>query len=181
MGDDFFRLEGDYDTLNSEEELTNHLRRSTDLRNVLFFPETLAPHTRNEDNPFVGKTFTNVSFSHTRISGVIFRNCKFVKCLFIGTRFVDCEFHSCSFEGCNPYRVEFKNTYIDPRVFEGMLDPVKYSNIGMYLFQNLYENSTERNQLEFVRSAEFNRYKWSRYVLNYRYAERSKWDFLLHL
>ena len=166
---DFFKLEKPYTDFD-EQRMTELLANSNDLRDVLFRPDTLSLSTTNASNPFVDKTFTNVSFSKTEISGVTFRNCTFIDCLFIGTRFVDCEFHGCSFEGCNPYKVVFKNTYIDPTVFEGMLDPVKYWNIGIHLFQELYENSMGMHQREFARAAEFNRCKWDRYVLNHNYA-----------
>ena len=166
----FFKLNCPFTDFEDQLRLTGILANSNDLRDVLFRPDTLVPtDTTIANSPFMGKTFTNVSFSKTEISGVIFRNCTFVDCLFIGTRFVDCEFHDCTFTGCNPHKVVFKNTYVDPRVFEGMLDPVKHSNIGIHLFQQLYENSTEMRQREFANSAEYNRYKWQRYLLNYRY------------
>lgn len=167
---DFFKLNHPFTVFENQLRLTDILANSNDLRDVLFRPDTLVPtDTTIANSPFTGKTFTNVSFSKTEISGVIFRNCTFVDCLFIGTRFVDCEFHDCTFTGCNPHKIVFKNTYVDPCVFEGMLDPVKHSNIGIRLFQQLYENSTEMRQSEFANSAEFNRYKWRRYLLNYRY------------
>ena len=146
---------------------------SNDLRDVFFQPDTLGPpEATTPNNPYTDKTFTNVSFSKTTVSGVIFRNCAFVDCLFIGTCFENCEFHSCTFKGCNLHKIIFRSTYINPSVFEGILDPVKYSNIGMNLFQQLYTNSTEQRQREFTDTAEFNRNKWNRYVLNYRYAKR---------
>ena len=55
-----------------------------------------------------------------------------------------------------------------------MLDSDKYSNIGLDLFQQLYNNSREQNQREFTNTAEFNRNKWNRYVLNYRYNGAKK-------
>ena len=173
---DFFKLNCPFTELEEQSELTNHLRISIDIRDVQYLPDTLKLETTNAENPFVGKTFTNVSFSKTEISGVIFRNCVFIDCLFIATQFVNCEFHGCTFTGCNPFRVEFKNTYINPSVFEGMLDPVKYWNIGIYLFQQLYNTSTERNHLEFANAAEFNRRKWNRYVLNHNYPGWKKTD-----
>ena len=167
---DFFKLNSPFNVFTTEVQLTTFLRNSIDLRDVLYQPSTLSPvRSDNPANPFFGKTFTNVSFSKTRITGVVFRDCNFVDCLFIATRFADCEFHGCTFTGCNPYKVIFENTYIDPSVFEGMLDPVKYWNIGIHLFQQLYDNSTKMHQREFANSAEFNRYKWTRYVLNFRY------------
>ena len=97
-------------------------------------------------------------------------NCAFVDCLFIGTRFISCEFHECTFKGCNPHKVVFEDTYIDPAVFEGMLDPVEHWNIGINLYQQLYNNSTQMHQREFAETAEFIRSKWRRYVLNHRYS-----------
>ena len=167
---DFFKLNCPFTEFEKQEELTTILHNSSDLRNVLFRPDILRLNTATPRNLFTDKTFTNVSFSKTEISGVSFRDCTFVDCLFIGTYFVDCEFHGCIFTRCNPHKVVLKNTYIDPSVFEGMLDPVKYSNIGIHLFQQLYKNSTEMNHREFANSAEFNRHKWNRYVLNYRYS-----------
>ena len=173
---DFFKLNAPFTVFHDKDQLTGILANSNDLRNVLFQPSTLTVDTPNASNPFIGKTFTNVSFSKTEISGVIFRNCTFEDCLFIGTKFVNCEFHGCSFTGCNSHRVEFKNTYIDPSVFEGMLNPVEHWNIGMHLFQQLYDNSMEMRQREFANSAEFNRYKWKRYVLNHRHSGWRKKD-----
>ena len=167
---EFFKLNPPFTVFKDQLQLTESLRNSNDLRNVLYQPDTLGPpDTTNQNSPFTKKTFTNVSFSKTTISGVIFRNCAFVDCLFIGTRFVDCEFRGCTFTGCNPYRVVFKGTYIDPSVFEGMLDPVAHSNIGINLFQQLYDNSIAMHEPKFADTAEFNRSKWNHYVLNYRY------------
>ena len=167
----FFKLNSPFTVFESQLDLTNPLRNSNDLRDVLFQPDTLGPpDTTTADSPFTDKTFTNVSFAKTTITGVVFRGCAFVDCLFIGTRFVDCAFHDCTFKGCNPHKVVFKDTYIDPAVFEGMLDPVEHWNIGIYLFQQLYNNSTETRQREFANTADFNRSKWNRYLLNHRYS-----------
>ena len=170
----FFKLNGKPRELLKQEDLISHLEISNDVRNVLYIPDTLSVRTSNASNPFVKKSFNNVSFSQTTVTGAIFRECKFEDCLFVGTSFVNCEFHKCSFKGCNPHRVTFENTYIDPSVFEGMLDPVKYSNIGMRLFQHLYDNSMDMRQREFANSAEFNRSKWKRYVLNHEYRGWNK-------
>ena len=155
-------------------ELTFPLKTSNDLRNVIYIPQALEPG--RPENRFIDKSFTNVSFSKTTITGVEFRNCKFIDCLFLGTSFVNCEFHDCTFEGCNPHKVLFTNTYIDPSVFEGMLDPGLYSNIGMHLFQQLFDNSMSMRQREFANVAEFNRSKWKRYVLNHKYPGKKRID-----
>lgn len=171
---DFFKLNSPFSTFSTEHQLTSLLKNSNDLRNVLFGAPTLAPN--RPDNRFIGKSFTNVSFSKTKISGVEFRSCKFEDCLFIGTHFIDCEFHDCTFVGCNPHKVVFENTYVDPAMFEGLLNPIAHSNIGMHLFQQLYENSMAMRQREFANVAEFNRSKWRRYVLNYKYPGQKKFD-----
>ena len=170
MLEHFFKLNSPFTVFQTERELVGRLLNSNDLRDVLFQPNKLGPpNTTRPNNPYTGKTFANVSFSKTIISGVTFRDCAFEDCLFIGTRFENCEFRHCTFRGCNPHKMVFAGTHIDPSVFEGMLDPVKHSNIGMDLFQQLYNNSREQNQPEFANTAEFNRNKWSRYVLNRRY------------
>ena len=174
MLENFFRLNSPFVVFDEQEKLINPLLNSNDLRDVLFKPDELKyPFPTTPNNPFIGKTFTNISFSKTTISGVIFRDCEFVDCLFIGTRFVDCEFHNCNFKGCNPHKVTFRNTYINPSAFEGVLDPVEHWNIGMHLFQQLYDNAIDSRQREFANTAEFNRSKWKRYVLDHEYPG---WD-----
>ncbi len=175
----FFKLNSNstFKELDSPQELVERLVNSNDLRNVQFQPSTLSLEDLGRSrNLFTDKTFNNVSFAKTQITNITFRKCTFEDCLFIGTHFVNCEFHDCTFTGCNPHKVVFESTYIDPSVFEGMLHPVKYSNIGIHLFQQLYKNAMEMNHREFANSAEFNRYKWNRYVLNYKYRGLRKKD-----
>ena len=169
----FFRLNSPFQVFRSQLQLTSFLESNDCLDSVLYEPDSLSipVDTRIRKSPFAKKTFKNVSFGKTTISDITFRKCKFEDCLFIGTRFINCEFHDCTFEGCNPHKVVFKETYIDPVVFERKLDKVKYSNIGMHLFQQLYENAMDMHQYEFARSAEFNRWKWRRYVLDHRYEK----------
>ena len=159
--------------LESREELIEQFSNSDDLRNAQFIPDHLDPvGTEHPTVLFENKKFTNISFSKTTMTRVAFRNCTFEDCLFLGTRFVDCRFNRCIFRGCNPHWVEFENTYIDPSVFERMLDSDGHSNIGMHLFQQLYDNSVRTNQREFANVAEFNRNIWKRHVLNYEFRER---------
>ena len=141
--------------------------------------ELSTPDMSLADNPFRDKKFTNVSFKDTTITGINFFDCIFVDCLFINTRFVDCEFHGCAFEDCNPHKIEFINTYIDPSIFEDMVDSDIHQNIGMHLFQALYANSWHMRQIEFVETADFNRQIWTRHVLNERYKDRKRnWDYI---
>lgn len=167
---DFFKLNTPFTVFKAPADLVRAFNTSNDLRNVLYQPNTLTFRDINFNREFFVKTtFTNVSFTRTEVRGIIFRDCKFEDCLFIGTRFVDCEFHACTFINCNPHKVEFINTYIDPAVFEGMLDKVKHWNIGIHLFQALYRNAADTQQSKFLRTAEFNVNKWQRYVLEYRH------------
>ena len=165
----FFTLNPPFTPIENHEKLVSVLRISSGLDSVLFQPNVLSiEHLLPRRNLFTNKTFNNVSFAKTRICGITFRNCTFTDCLFIGTQFINCEFHDCTFNGCNPFKVEFNNTYIDPAVFEGMLDPVDHWNIGISLFQELYKNAMNMHQRDFARTAEFNENKWQRYLLTHR-------------
>lgn len=115
--------------------------------------------------------FENVSFSKTVIKGVFFNKCIFKDCLFIGTKFIECEFHRCQFENCNPYKVSFKDTYIDPKVFAKLLNPIEHSNIGVYFFQQLLSNSINMKQNEFANLAEYYYKLWKRYQLIYEWKK----------
>ena len=175
MLSNFFQLNRPYTEFETQERLTDFLLNTRDVRDVLYRPSTLEPFPDSVPRlRFKDTRFTNVSFKSTTISRATFRNCEFVDCLFIGTQFIDCEFYQCAFVDCNPHKITFKNTYIDPSVFEGLLDRVKYWNIGIHLFQQLYENSTAMHQPEFANTAEFNRQKWRRYVLDHYYPGLKK-------
>ena len=171
----FFTLNTPFTVLEDHEKMTSILRISTGLDSVLFQPDTLTiEHLLPMRNLFTDKIFNNVSFAKTEINGITFRNCTFTDCLFIGTQFINCEFHDCNFTGCNTFKTEFANTYIDPAVFEGMLDPSDHWNIGIHLFQQLYKNAMDMHQRDFARTAEFNENKWRRYLLNHRNPGRKK-------
>ena len=175
--DDYFYLNEPYTKYRSVDQLKNVLINSNDLRDVMFLPRTLTLKDLGEDlDLFTDKTFTNVSFSKTDISGVSFTRCTFIDCLFINTKIDDCEFHRCNFDGCNPFRIEINSTYIDPRVFEGMINKSKHANVGIHLFQQLYDNAVKTNQPNFARTAEFNMRQWERHILSYRYSDRSKFN-----
>ena len=172
---DFFKLNGDCDDFHAVSDLTTALRNSNDLRNVVFRPARLTLEDLDEKRDlFTDITFNNVSFRDTTFSGITFRRCVFEGCLFMSARFINCEFHKCKFVGCNPHKIEFKNTYVDPDIFVGMLDKKKRANIGIHLFQQLYRNSIETEQPKFSRTAEFNMRKWERYNLDYEYRDGNK-------
>ena len=168
----FFKLSGNTAKFFEQEEVFKILRNSPGLQDVEYRGDSLErPNVPIAQSPFKDKTFRNVSFKDTKIRGIVFENCKFVQCLFTATQFVDCAFYNCEFKICSPHKVRFINTYINPSVFEGMLDESDDSNIGINLFHQLYENSTQMQQFEFANTAEFNRQKWRRYHLNYKFRK----------
>jgi hypothetical protein len=166
---DFFHLNEGFKVLTSESELLELLNHADSIKDILFKPDLLAPprpHNKIQD-----KTFTNVSLSKKVIQGVEFKRCVFIDCLFIGTKFESCEFHYCTFEGCNPYKASFSKTYINPEVFAKILDPKRHSNIGVWLFQQLMQNSAECQQPEYTQTAQYHFKKWLRYQMSYEYSQ----------
>ena len=67
--------------------------------------------------------------------------------------------------------MSFTHTYIDPRVFVSTIDPKKYSNIGVWLFWQLFQNSAQIHQPDFARTAQYQFEKWQRYQYNYEYTK----------
>ena len=110
-----------------------------------------------------GKTFKRCRLSHTKFSGIVFRNCAFEQCLMIGCTFAACEFHRCSFVTTNTYKITIKESYIDPLSFRECLDKRRHQNIGTQLFQELLRNSRDQDQIEFERDAMFLFLRWKRY------------------
>ena len=181
MTDPFFRLEQptqpheNIKDLNVAAELQTALSNSNDLRNAIYWPPTLAPEELKVHRSFfTKKTFTNVSFKDTHISGFEFRQCHFRDCLFIDAVFDNCEFHQCTFEGSNPHKKTLNKTYIDPTSFEGIVNKKNYSNVGIHLFHELYDNAIKTNQPRFARAAEFNMRKWERYDFDRKHPKLCK-------
>jgi hypothetical protein len=119
---------------------------------------------------------------------VTFTNCTFRDCLIVGTEFSDCEFHTCSFENCNTYKFRLRNTYIDPSSF--ILAKTYHrsaSNIGVELFQKLYDNAMDSHQTHFAAAADVARRRWRRhqwqYDLRRRNAPKAKttWHIFINL
>jgi hypothetical protein len=166
---DFFKLNPDYKAIKTADELLELLRHADSIKDILYEPDVFAPE--RPQNRLDSKTFTNVSFAKTEFTSIEFRRCRFVDCLFIGSRFISCEFHDCHFDGCNPYKASFENTYINPEVFANTLDRRKYSNIGVWLFQQLLENSVRCQQPEHALTAQYLFRKWLRYQYEYEYSQ----------
>ncbi|WP_321494163.1 ion channel [uncultured Desulfobacter sp.] len=171
MLNSFFKLNGEFKRLESEDEFLELIRHADALRDLEYRPNQLRPD--RPMNKFSGKKFTNISFAKTEFIGLEFSWCEFIDCLFIGTIFIDCEFHDCTFSGCNPHKVRFKGTYIDPICFSKMLSPTEHANIGTWLFQQLLRNSAESRQPSFAQTAQYYFQKWKRYQLWYDYKQKN--------
>ena len=121
------------------DEFLDHFQHATSLMNAKVPPGTQIARER-----FKNRTFDNVALSHVTFRETTFTNCCFRDCLFIGTEFDDCEFHSCRFENCNTYKFRLRKVYIEPSSFHLAAEyRSTASNIGVELFQKLYDNAMD--------------------------------------
>jgi hypothetical protein len=166
----FWHLNGENNPTVNQQELLALIVANQIIENVTYQPGTFAP-TRPQ-NIVRSKLFRNVSFRSTHFQNIEFRGSHFEDCLFMGATFDHCEFHECSFTGCNPYKARFTGTYINPDIFDGMLDPERHANIGVFLFQQLRFNAFATYQPDFAESADWLFRRWQRYELNYKFRVR---------
>lgn len=157
---DFFKLNEPYQTFKTEKDFADHLKRSKDLRNVLYEPDILQPLPPFPKFKIKDTYFNNVSFSKTKLDKVVFINCSFEDCLFIGTEIENCEFHNCKFKNCNTHKIKIYKTYVNPSNFSNCFNKIGQSNVAVHLFQQLINNSIDEGQSEFRRFAEYNFKKW---------------------
>jgi uncharacterized protein YjbI with pentapeptide repeats len=153
--------------ITSQEVFYEHLERSDHLKLTIYKPDELTRIDQSRTQRIEGKTFEEVSFSKTKVFGVIFRACTFKKCQLIATTFENCEFHGCRFISTNTHKIAFKETYIDPLSFDKCLDWRKHQNIGVHLYQTLINNCRDQEQIEFERDAQFLFFRWKRYQDGY--------------
>ena len=147
-----------------DNQLTAHFRASVDLRSVLYQPDDWPSSIRRLSSI----TFTNVSVSKTKFANCTFTQCQFEDCLFIGCEFVGVEFHRCQFVNCNFYKARFDNCYLDPRTIS--FDRSYHrsaANVGVSLFQQLYENASKSRQPDFLMEADIEFRRWKRRQLRY--------------
>lgn len=166
MLNDFFNLNAPFDTYDQQHAFMDAVNQSTPLiANSQFTPPSISatPQFRRIKK----KRFDNVSLSKKTIDGLSFTECRFEDCLFINTVFKSCEFHYCHFKNCNFYKCSFESTYIDPNTLVDAVDPKKYANIGLDLFQELARTSALTNQHVFRARAEFLFERWRRFQLRY--------------
>lgn len=173
MNRDLFTLQGDFTKLDEVEFVALLNKKPVLCENILYEPTRLRNPYRPGRYRVKGVAFLNVSFSHTTILGFEFTNCTFERSLFIGTIFQDCRFTSCSFIECNPYRIEFRECYVDPKYFDNCIHDHQFSNIGVYLFQELLRNSRQQAQPEFSDEARYRFMRWRRIYLKQEVINKS--------
>jgi hypothetical protein len=169
---DFFQLDRPFETFD-EQRLERHFRTSSDLRSVLYEPATWIQSQKK----FKSFSFKNVSLSKTFFYEQTFTDCSFEDCLFIGASFERVEFHRCKFTNCNFYKVTFEDCYLDPSAIS--LDKryrSHHSNIGVHLFQQLYEDAAKSRQSDFAMKADIQFRRWKRWQLAYDHkVEKIGW------
>ncbi|MBB2780294.1 UNVERIFIED_ORG: hypothetical protein GGE55_001676 [Rhizobium esperanzae] len=169
--DSFFSLTGA--DIATDQDFYACVDNANRLESLIYRPNMLGPRKAGQRTKINGKTFSKVSFTRTEIFDIEFRNCTFVNCLFIATTFDRCEFHQCTFTDVNTHKISIRATYIDPRSFKRALDPSKYQNIGVHLYQTLLNNSHDEEQPEFKADARFEFLRWKR--LQEQYEVRQAW------
>ena len=168
----FFKINAPFSKLVTLDELEKHFDRSSSVESVLFEPPEVVA---SANSLFRRRNFTNVSFSKTKFERVTFTECYFVDCLFIGTQFVHSDFHKCTFENCNTHKISFEACYIDPKSFQ--LDrryKESHSNVGVWLFHELYKNSKNLHQPVFSSEAEILFKQWKRALRIFEYGGAKK-------
>jgi hypothetical protein len=168
---DFFRLNpnGGMLVLADGPALIAHFRNSRSLQHAIVTPGAEVARGKFKDY-----TFENVALSHLTFHETTFTNCTFQDCLLIGAVFIDCEFHRCHFNNCNTYKLRLEKIYIDPDSFSFAKQYCSTaSNVGVDLFQTLYENSMSTHQSLFASSADVERRRWRRYQWWYDFRKRN--------
>jgi ion channel/pentapeptide repeat protein len=157
--------------LASVADLTSHFDNSTTLDNAIVDPQQI------KRIKIKGKSFRNVKLSHVKFLEVTFEECTFEDCLMIGTQFDSCEFHRCGLKNCNTWKYVLNNTYLDPLSFS--LDKTyrtTASNVGVDLYQKLYDNAQQSHQSLFAASSDILRRRWRRYqwIYDIKKARKAK-------
>ena len=105
--DSFFNLV-DLEELADQTALYCRLDESSRISGLEYRPDRLGPN--EQGRRIEDKIFFRISFSKTKIDGIVFRNCKFENCLFIGSEIINCEFHECRFLNTNTHKILIHNT-----------------------------------------------------------------------
>ena len=173
---DFFKLDDPFSSFTYLRDLEQHFDEPTVslLENVEFRPTAVA---RASSDLFKKKCFKNVSFSFTTFEDVTFSETKFVDCLFLYAEFFHCHFLNCQFVNCNMHKIRLDNCYLDPHSFEmNKVYKKTASNVGTWLFQQLYMNSKNTHQPQFSGESEILFQRWLRAQKKYEWnRDKKKW------
>ncbi len=181
MLNDFFKLNTPFTKITELADLESKLRNTDSLKDFLFVPDLMPPADYGHPKiKFRNKTFSNASFSKKLIKDVIFIKCIFKDCLFIGTRIEHCEFQNCKFENVNTHKIEIRKTFLKPEDFKNAITDRKYSNIAIHLFQKIFENTSDVDQLTIVNNAEVYFRNWERLhiIQKRRSGNLNFWEYL---
>lgn len=161
MVDEFFRLKGESNRTIDEAEFYALLASpEKKILGVIYEPSVLTSKIEDSRWRVEDILFENVSFSRTTISRFEFTKCTFIDCLFTWGRISDCRFTACNFIKTNMHRCEFSGVYVNPLSFDDAVHDKKYSNIAVYLYQELLSNSRKETQPDFVDHALYMFRKW---------------------
>jgi hypothetical protein len=165
--DNFFKLPGCPSDIDSAGFI-ELAKFGGNISSKIFRPALLKSPTSPQRWRIKDCQFSEVSFSKTLIEEIEFKDCTFTSCLFLGTIFKHCRFTDCTFIKCNTYRIEFTDVYISPRSFDRCLDRKLHQNIGVYLYQELLNNSRQQSQPDFAQDALFEFRRWLRFEQIYK-------------
>lgn len=168
----FFKLDEPYDEFKEVVDLEQHFEDPAVslLENVKFLP------TKVEEisgKLFKEKKFKNVSFSFTRFENLTFSGTRFEDCLFLYADFTHCHFFNCQFINCNMHKIRLDNCFLDPLSFE--MDEIyktTASNVGTWLYQQLFLNSKNTHQSQFSGDSEILFKRWLRAQKAYEFSKK---------
>ena len=167
MSNSFFTLPGSPSDID-KVEFSKLVELRGIIRSKIFRPSHLKSPFSPQRWRIKNCQFIEISFSQTLIEEIEFKDCTFTSCLFLGTIFKHCRFTDCTFVNSNTYRIEFTDVYISPRSFDRCLDKKLYQNIGVYLYQELLNNSRQQSQPDFAQDALFQFRRWLRFEYIYK-------------
>jgi hypothetical protein len=187
MLDNFFKLNGEPKEIGKPSEFKSIVSgEESEIRDILYRPDVLKNNKNHPRYKISRKTFINVSFTKTKLKNIDFTLCHFEDCLFIGTEIENCQFHQCTFKNVNTHQIEIKQTYINPESFKKNYNrtDIGKSNLAVYLFQNLVDNSRDEEQSEFARISNYYFRKWQGRLSRNKYHNKqpykiNEWEFFI--
>ena len=160
---DFWKL-NNFDNvreIETQEEFESIMQKSKDICNYQYNPPTIKKPKNHPAMKFTDHKFSNVSFSKTIISNVVFIKCEFKNCLFVGVKFINCKFSDCIFEGINMAYVEFQKIDINPKCLKDIF-AAEQANLAADFYQALFKDLKHFNQTELAAEAEYYYMVWTK-------------------